>query len=144
MSYHAANPPRRDTLDPPGGHSARRLLDRVRELFMPFARSGLTAARDPVGLARAISAARRQRGELIDADLFAEPAWDLLLELYVATREGTELPMSSASLAVGVPVSVSLRWIKELETRGLVARRTTDEANRELIGLTQKGVQKME
>ena len=89
--------------------------------------------------------ARRQRSQQLDADLFAEPAWDLLLELYVATREKVDLPVSVASLAAGVPVSVGQRWIKELETRGLVARRCAwDDPQREYLGLTPRATRKMD
>ena len=50
-------------------------------------------------LARTLYAARRMRAKLFgDADLFAEPAWDILLDLYTAHCEGKLLPVTSACI----------------------------------------------
>ena len=72
------------------------------------------------GLAEQLSADRRARERAFgaDADLFGEPAWDLLLRLYAAHYRGepTEPGLS------GAPAGREERWIDRLEARGLVER----------------------
>lgn len=66
--------------------------------------------------------ARRARDALFGADLFADPAWDLLLDLLLCDLEQRRVSISSACLAAAVPATTALRWIVQLETRGLVLR----------------------
>lgn len=66
--------------------------------------------------------ARRARSSLFDANLFADPAWDILLDLYLANEEQRRVCVSSACIAAAVPSTTALRWITRLETCGLVER----------------------
>lgn len=66
--------------------------------------------------------ARRQREDLLPAELFAEPAWDLLLDLYAANLEGVPVSVSSACIAAAVPPTTALRWLSKLEELSLVQR----------------------
>lgn len=54
--------------------------------------------------------------------LFADPAWDMLLDLFASSAEGRRVSVSSACLASGVATSTALRWVSELEDAGCVAR----------------------
>lgn len=65
-----------------------------------------------------------------EADLFHDPAWDILLDLYAAELEGRTVPLTSASIASMVPPSTAARWITLLETRDLVRRRNVDHETR--------------
>lgn len=65
---------------------------------------------------------RRTREQLLPADLFADPAWDMLLELTLARLESRQMPVSSLSLAAAVPTTTGLRWVKTLLDRGIVER----------------------
>lgn len=65
---------------------------------------------------------RRLRESLFSADLFADPAWDMLLDLYAAELEGREVSVSSLCIAAAVPTTTALRWIKLLSQRGWLAR----------------------
>jgi len=67
-------------------------------------------------------AARRERDGLFAPALFADPAWDLLLDLYAAHLEGRAVSVSSACIAANVPQTIALRWISVLECRGLIER----------------------
>jgi hypothetical protein len=78
--------------------------------------------------ARLILAARRRISTFIDADLFADPARDILLDLFVAGEEGTRISISSCCIAAAVPPTTALRWIKMLKKRGLV-HETVDPAD---------------
>jgi DNA-binding MarR family transcriptional regulator len=65
---------------------------------------------------------RRRRDELLGSDLFADPAWDMLLDLYARGIEGQDISVSSACLAGAVPSTIALGWLVKLERRGLVVR----------------------
>ncbi|WP_448663961.1 hypothetical protein ACG3SL_04575 [Sphingomonas sp. CJ20] len=67
-------------------------------------------------------ASRRLRESLLPAELFADPAWDMLLDLFASELEGTVVSVSSACIASGVPSTTALRWLTHLEKRGLVVR----------------------
>ncbi|WP_188053643.1 hypothetical protein [Sphingosinithalassobacter sp. CS137] len=65
---------------------------------------------------------RRMRDALFPTGLFADPAWDLLLDLYVAGVERRRISISSACIAAAVPSTTALRWIAVLESKGLILR----------------------
>lgn len=71
---------------------------------------------------RDIVAARRARGAILGNDLFADPAWDILLELYAASLAQRRVSVSELSAASTVPATTSLRWIDKLESAGLLTR----------------------
>lgn len=65
---------------------------------------------------------RRLRERCFDAGLFADPAWDMLLDLRVAALEGRRVAVSSLCIAAAVPPTTALRWIGLMTTRGLLER----------------------
>jgi hypothetical protein len=65
---------------------------------------------------------RRRRRNHFDADLFGEPAWDILLDLFAARLKGQTISVTSACIAGDVPATTGLRWLKQLECLGLVVR----------------------
>lgn len=67
--------------------------------------------------------ARRLRERYFDGALFAEPAWDMLLDLFEQELRGHRVAVSSACVAAAVPQSTALRWIKVLVEKGLFIRR---------------------
>src|SRR5688500_844664 len=74
-----------------------------------------------VELARQIYSARRKRSVLTEWDeLFGEPAWDMLLDLFIAAHENRGVSVTSACLASSVPETTALRWLQLLENKGLV------------------------
>ena len=66
--------------------------------------------------------ARRAREKHFNGDLFADPAWDLLLELYAAELGQRRICVSTLCAAAAVPQTTALRWIKALEAKGLIHR----------------------
>jgi len=62
------------------------------------------------------------RAKHFDAELFGEPAWDLLLDLFVSECQGRDIQVSSACIASAVPATTALRWITILEQGGLLER----------------------
>jgi hypothetical protein len=65
---------------------------------------------------------RRMREQYFPADLFADPAWDMLLDLYAARLERQPVSVSSLCIAAAVPATTALRWIKTMTDAGLFLR----------------------
>jgi DNA-binding MarR family transcriptional regulator len=76
--------------------------------------------------------ARERRDRLWDGDLFGEPAWDMLLDLYIAGIAGRRLSITSLCYGARVPTTTALRWIKMLEDRGMLIR-TASETDRRVF-----------
>lgn len=72
---------------------------------------------------RGMIRARRLRSNFLPADLFADPAWDMLLDLLQAEIVQHRVPVSSLCIAAAVPATTALRWIKSMTERGLLVRR---------------------
>lgn len=80
-------------------------------------------------LVRTIIRQRQMRSEFFDGDLFADPAWDMLLDLTAARVERTRVSVTSLCIASGVPPTTALRWIGQMTEAGLMER-VEDETDR--------------
>ena len=90
-------------------------------------------------LVRRIIAQRRKRAEFFDPDLFADPAWDMLLDLTAARAEHERVSVTSLCIASGVPATTALRWIKQLVEIGLFQRIEDDgDKRRAFIALSDR------
>lgn len=58
---------------------------------------------------------RQARARFLGANLFADPAWDILLEAYRAELTQTKVSLTEMCRASGVPATTALRWIAQLE-----------------------------
>lgn len=88
-------------------------------------------------LARKIHAQRRRREQILGADLFGEPVWDMYLDLYACAVEGREVSISSLCIASGAPTTTALRSIAMLVEQGqLIRRRDESDGRRVLIELS--------
>ena len=65
---------------------------------------------------------RRLRDNFFDPVLFADPAWDMLLDLMAARLEGDQVAVSSLCIAAAVPPTTALRWIKAMTDHHLFER----------------------
>jgi hypothetical protein len=87
---------------------------------------------------RRVLAARRIRERQLGEDLFADPAWDLLLEAFAADVGQKNITVSELCLATNVPEPVAIRWVRKLEQDGWFNRpQSSDE--RPWIELTPEG-----
>ncbi len=87
---------------------------------------------------------RMRRFAHLDADLFAEPAWDILLDLFVAKVAGNRISVSSACIASQVPSTTALRWLGVLENKNLISRQDDSSDKRRCwVELTERGVRAM-
>lgn len=90
---------------------------------------------------RGVIRARRLRDQFFAPDLFADPAWDMLLDLFAARLEGGHVSVSSLCIASAVPPTTALRWITTLTEAGLVARQDDPaDKRRAFIVLTARAV----
>lgn len=89
--------------------------------------------------------AREGRSAAFEADIFADPAWDILLDLYVTFRRNQQISISDLYATCAVPPTTILRWIGTLERHELIQRRTDpNDRRRRYVVLTPLGVEKME
>jgi DNA-binding MarR family transcriptional regulator len=118
--------------------NVRLRLDEVADIEAEQLR--LSARRQPTkkeleGLARRIYQARRLRGRVLRDQIFGEPAWDMLLELY---RSGSSI--NALSYAANCAPTTGLRWQKVLTEQGLIERGPPGApAQKQLVRLTDEG-----
>jgi hypothetical protein len=107
-------------------------VDRRRAVFAEFAREAY--------------ATRRRRSTIFkNAELFGEPAWDILLDLYIAHVENKPVSVSSACIGSAAPPTTGLRWLGVLAENGLVIREHDPEDQRRvLVRLTESGLSAMD
>ena len=90
-------------------------------------------------LVRRIIQQRHLRGKFFDASMFADPAWDILLDLTAARGEHVRVSVTSLCIASGVPPTTALRWIGQMVDTGLLERVEDEEDRRRaFIALTEK------
>jgi DNA-binding transcriptional ArsR family regulator len=72
---------------------------------------------------RSVLIVRRGREAIFGQNLFSDPAWDVMLELYAARFAGGGRTASELARAIGGSRSVITRWIAALADAGLVETR---------------------
>jgi hypothetical protein len=95
-------------------------------------------------VARSIYRTRQQRVQYFGSDLFSEPAWDMLLDLFMARVRGARISTTSLCIAGSAPFATGQRWIRQLEDHGLLRRfRAADDSRLRLVEITPKAYQLM-
>jgi hypothetical protein len=94
-----------------------------------------TAASPDVSIetVRSVIRARRLRGRFFPEDLFADPAWDMLLDLLQAEIAQLRVPVSSLCIAAAVPATTALRWLKSMTDQGIFVRRSDPHDGRRVF-----------
>ncbi|HEY1124787.1 MAG TPA: winged helix DNA-binding protein [Sphingobium sp.] len=112
-SIETPSPFRMETIA--GDHGAERMQARI---------DGATvnAVATTHGEIKSLLRARRMREQFLPADLFADPAWDMILDLMAARLAGQRVSVSSLCIAAAVPPTTALRWIRQLTDRGVFSR----------------------
>lgn len=98
--------------------------DQLENIANPEASVGEIDAKSLVALARRSIEVRRMRRRHLPAAMFGEPAWEMLLSLYVLSTSGAHPTVSSLSAASGSPPSTALRWIDYLKVHDFVTRQS--------------------
>jgi len=129
---------------------------RLRADSMPPAQAATSAAKaksaadeGPVARKRAalgeLKTMRRLRSQYFPAELFSDPCWEMLLDLYDASLAGAEVTVTSLGAASGVPQTTALRRMETLQSHNLIVR-AEDKADkrRTIIKLSDGGMQAVE
>jgi DNA-binding MarR family transcriptional regulator len=82
---------------------------------------------------RKVIEARRLRSRYFSEELFADPAWDMLLDLLQAEIAQLRVPVSSLCIAAAVPATTALRWLKAMVAQGLFIRRADPHDGRRVF-----------
>ncbi len=108
---------------------------------LPGVRPAVLGGSRNLDWARRAYEARRYRKQHLTHELFGEPAWDILLDLYIAFHECRTVSMKAASVAADVPHATAHRNIVMLENLGLV-NRVDDLHDKRVkwVGLTKKAI----
>jgi hypothetical protein len=94
-----------------------------------------------VELARQSYDDRRRRSKIFRIEaLFGEPAWDILLDLFIAAKERRRVSVTSACIGSAVPSTTALRWIAILEKHDFLLREADPgDARRVYVKLSARG-----
>lgn len=113
-------------------------LDDDAPLPSPTADDWLEAAMDAYNM-------RRHREKVFGAaQLFGEPTWDILLDLFIAELRNVKMQTTSVCIGAQVPQTTALRWLALLERENLVRRyRDSGDSRRVYIQLTELALKKM-
>lgn len=108
----------------------------------PGPRAGQSCSDDHI---RGILQARLERNSFFPADLFSDPVWDMLLDLYAAELGQVRVSVTSLCIASNAPTSTALRWISALEKQQLIERRADPlDGRRFFLSLTRQAVDRFE
>ena len=117
-----------DRISQPEPTAAARLGEHKRDYHGPEpvpsgfgASHGKPSLPDP-RIVRQVIANRQARARFFDAELFGDPAWDMLLDLTAAHGEGTQVSVTSLCIAAGVPATTALRWLSQMVESGIFVR----------------------
>lgn len=97
----------------------------------------ITATPPSAQRVRHLIAMRRLRDRFFRSDLFADPAWDILLDLAASRIEKKPVSVSSLCIAAAVPPTTALRWVRMMTDQGLLERRADpSDARRMFVDLS--------
>jgi len=82
---------------------------------------------------RSVIRARRLRARYFQEEMFADPAWDMLLDLLQAELAQLRVPVSSLCIAAAVPATTGLRWLKTMTQQGMFVRRADPHDGRRVF-----------
>ena len=137
-----------DVSKDPGAERLRQLSDEVGRIAATLARLSTAAPAPEVELrkpvegdvpdiavetVRSVIRARRLRARYFREDLFADPAWDMLLDLLQAEIAQLRVPVSSLCIAAAVPATTALRWLKNMTDEGIFVRRADPHDGRRVF-----------
>jgi hypothetical protein len=100
---------------------------------LPDPASSAEAPDVPSEAVRSVIRARRLRARFFPEELFADPAWDMLLDLLHAEIAQLRVPVSSLCIAAAVPATTALRWLKSMVQQGLFVRRADPHDGRRVF-----------
>jgi DNA-binding MarR family transcriptional regulator len=130
------------TLSPRDVRNAVRLLELLRTR-----RNGPneSSRENLLSVARFSLETRQGREEHFSPAMFGEPAWDLLLALYVTQADTPASAVSSLAKSAGIAITTAFRWIDYLEEKRLIQRqRSSDDGRALTVALSEDGRARLE
>lgn len=64
------------------------------------------------------------RSQYFDGELFSDPAWSLMLDIYGQMSRGRRTSLAGAAGSARAPVNTAQRWINLLTERGFLVQKT--------------------
>jgi CheY-like chemotaxis protein/DNA-binding MarR family transcriptional regulator len=87
-----------------------------------------------------LRAVRKVRDRHFPTELFSDPCWEMLLDLYDAQLDEAEVTVSSLGAASGVPLTTALRRMDVLQKHGFIERLIDpDDRRRTIVKLSAPG-----
>ena len=94
--------------------------------------------------ARAEFENRRERERFTFAGLLGEPAWDMMLDLFISWAEGRPTKIKDLCVMSQIADATAHRHLAALEHAGMIHRRRAEHDGRVVIvALTERGIQEM-
>lgn len=125
-------------ISPADAEAIERLLRKIRSLSdegaepAPGSDDYCLPRAELIARAETIFRERQRRNRFFSRSMFAEPAWDMLLALYV--MQGHRVNVATLVSMVDVPQTTGLRWLQYLEKERLV-RRVPDPDDRRQVSV---------
>jgi predicted transcriptional regulator len=87
---------------------------------------------------------RSLRNKLFPSGLFSDPAWDMVLDLMLASIEHRQISISSLCIASNAPTTTALRCIKALVLHGIIEiEADSEDRRRKIVKLTRNTLERM-
>ncbi|WP_242008252.1 transcriptional regulator [Sphingomonas ginsenosidivorax] len=115
---------------------------------VPALGRGSVAVKKPgatlVDVARRLYLLRKRRDAELGNLLFSEPAWDILLDLFISDYDDRQLSVSAVCIGARAPSATALRYLSLLQDAALVERvRDATDGRRSHVKLTTLGRRRM-
>jgi hypothetical protein len=124
--------------------TARIVRDHALAERQPDAAAAPVAPVSDAAIVRSIIDARRLRRERLGAAMAREPAWGMVLELYLARLEGRRVYQTMVGLGAGVPETTAFNLTSKLLARGTFTREhDPDDRRLAVIGLSNEAADKV-
>ena len=130
--------------------AAQAILDQIR-ITSGCENPGSPRAEPSARVETAVETARRAYNErkvrpnfVGNGDMFGEPAWDMLLDLFISQANEEEVTVKAGCLHADIPPTTTIRWLKVLEQNGLIMSHVDPaDPKQHLIHLTATGYEGM-
>jgi DNA-binding MarR family transcriptional regulator len=93
----------------------------------------------PVATAHRLIRFAVERADQLGGDLFANPAWSILLNVFIATELDRRATIESVAVAANLTESSAARWLNVLVQRGLLEIVESADGDRPLVRTTESG-----
>lgn len=121
-----------------------RLLEQVETSTSSAAVSESDSNEAAIAKLKRIVVGRTVRNRIFGQDLFADPAWDMMLDLAIAMAENRRISISSLCIAANVPTTTALRHIKAMKDDGyLIIVGDPEDGRRKHVMLSENAYEMM-